>query len=393
MVVGASENLGVGPGNIERGRVERIARQALGVEAATVGDWRVDVVEAGMGAATGGIYRVAGSAVAGGSRVSWSAILKVVCLNAQRVQAAFEDEAHPLYWKREALAYTSGLLDDLPGGVKAPRCYGVEEVDEFTCWLWLEEVKDAGTKLWGLEQYARAAGCLGRFNGAYLAGRSMPDYPWLIRTGSPRGLLAHSAWIHEAIANPRTWQHPLMRAAFPVPVVDRLLRLWDEREGLLSALDRVPQTFGHLDAWRRNMFATEGADGSPGLTLIDWAYPGRAAVGTDAGDLFGESFCLSELGDTGPASLDEAIFESYVAGLREAGWGGDVRLVRFAFTAFCALKHLFLIFVSLGDVANKDRRVTWERLFGRAFGDYVGRQAVHLYYLVDLGEEARRLLP
>lgn len=386
MVTMESEDLQARLSRLERGRVERIARQALGSETAQVEGWRVEVVEAGMGAATSGIYRLAGRAREGGAQVPWSAMLKVVSLDTRGARAAVEDEAHPLYWKREALAYKSGLLNDLPGGVRAPRCYGVEEIDEFTNWLWLEEVKDTGT--WGLEQYARAAECLGRFNGAYLAGRLMPDYPWLVRTGSPRGLLAHSAWIRDVIADPRTWEHPLMRRAFPVPVVDPLLRLWNGREKLLRALDRVPLTFGHLDAWRRNMFATRGADGSPGLTLIDWAYPGRAAVGTDIGDLFGESFCLAELGDTDPARLDEAIFESYVAGLREAGWVVGVDGVRFAFAAFCALKHLFLIFVSLRDVGDEHRRGVWERLFGRMFGDYVERQAVHLDYLLGLAKEA-----
>jgi hypothetical protein len=346
-----------------------------------------------MGAATGGIYRLAGSALDTGLRLSWSAILKIVALDTPGTQAAFEGEDHPLYWKREVLAYTSGLLDDLPGGVSAPRCYCVVEIDGRTAWLWLEEVKDSGTGMWGLEQYAQAAECLGRFNGAYLAGRPMPKYPWLIKTGSPRGLLEHNAWIHEVIADPRTWQHPIIRAAFPLPVRERLLKLWDERERLLRGIDRVPQTFGHLDAWRRNMFAQGDADGSAGLTLIDWAYPGLAAVGTDAGDLFGESFCLAELGDTPPAILDQAIFESYVAGLCEAGWRGDAKMVRFAFTAFIALKHLFLVFVSLRDAPDESRQGVWERLFGRAFEDYVQRQAVHLYYLLERAEEARRLAP
>jgi hypothetical protein len=139
------------------------------------------------------------------------------------------------------------------------------------------------------------------------------------------------------------------------------------------------------------MFATPGAGGSLGLTLIDWAYPGRAAVGTDAGDLFGESFCLAELGETAPEMLDRAIFEGYMAGLWEAGWRGDTKTVRFAFTAFIALKHLFLVLASLRDAPDESRHGAWERLFGRPFEDYVARQAVHLYYLLERAEEAKSL--
>lgn len=372
--------------------VAGIMRRVLGSETAQLVDWRVEVVEAGMGAATGGVYRVAGHAIHDGAAVGWSVMLKVVTAVAPGGHADFRDEAHPLYWRREALAYTSGLLDALPGGVKAPRCYDVIELDRDTVWLWLEEVKDGHAGRWGLEQYARAAACLGRFNGAYLAGRPMPAYSWLVRTGSPRGLLEHNAWLRDAIADPLTWRHPLMRSAFPVPLAERLLRLWDEREGLLRALDRVPHTFCHLDAWRRNMFAPGGSEASQGLTLIDWAYPGLGALGIDAGDLFGESFCLSELGDTEPGIFERAIFDSYVLGLHEAGWKGDVRTVRFAFAAFCSLKHLFLVFVSLRDVSDVGRQMVWERLFGRPFNDYVYRQAKLLHYLLELADEALELV-
>ena len=376
---------------LERATVAGIAQRVVGSETAELRDWRVEVVEAGMGAATGGVYRVAGNAVHDGTEVGWSVMLKVVSASAPRGHIDFRDEAHPLYWKREALAYTSGLLDDLPGGVRAPRCYDVVEVDGDTVWLWLEAVQDRHGN-WGLEQYARAAECLGRFNGAYLAGRPLPAYSWLVKTDSPRGLLDHNAWLRDVIADPIIWQHPLVRAAFPIPPVDRLLQLWDEREMLLRALDRVPQTFCHLDAWRRNMFAPVSGGGLHGLTLIDWAYPGLGAVGTDPGDLFGESFCLSELRDIGPEVFDRSIFDSYVLGLQGAGWKGDVRTVRLAFSAFCALKHLFLLFVSLRDVWNERGQVVWERLFGRPFDEYVYRQARLLYYLLDMAEEAHGLV-
>lgn len=390
MLVAEDEEVQTQLPGLERGMVAKIAKLVLGSEIAQPGEWRVEGVGTHTGAATGGVYRVAGSATDGGVQIPWSVVLKIVSLNAPGGRGGFHDEAHPLYWKREALAYVSGLLDNLPGGIRAPRCYEAVDMGDDTIWLWLEEVKDT-KEVWSLEQYARAAECLGRFNGAYLVGHPMPDYPWLIRICSPRGLLEHNSWIRDVMSDPAIWQHSIMRAAFPVPVAAQLLQLWDERELLLSALDHVPHTFGHLDAWRSNMFAQETA-GSAGLTMIDWAYPGRAAVSTDAGDLFGESFCLSELGDTEPHLLDQAVFEGYVAGLRESGWRGNEQVVRFAFTAFCALKHLFLCFVSLKDIPDEGRHDVWERLFGRPFAEYVERQAIFLYYVLDLANEVRSLL-
>jgi hypothetical protein len=378
----------------EKALLTNVVQQATASRAVELVDWQIHGVGAPMGPATAGVYRVTGKALDcdQGTRmeVPWSVILKVISIRTPEAQPFFRDEAHPLYWKREALAYKSGLLDDLPGGLRAPRCYVVVERDADTIWLWLEDVRGAGKSCWGLEQYAHAAECLGRFNGAYLAERPMPGYPWLVRDGSPRGLLDYNTELRDMLAKPGTWQHPLVRAAFPVPVADRVLKLWDERETLLRPLDRVQHTHCHLDAWRGNIFAPPASD-SDDLVLIDWAFPGQAALGTDPGDLFAASFHLSELQDTEPRLLDQAIFEGYLAGLQEAGWRGDATAVRFAFAAFCALKNgCFLLW--LGDVADRQQQIRWERLSGLSFHDYAHQQARLLYYLLDLADEARTLL-
>jgi hypothetical protein len=218
----------------------------------------------------------------------------------------------------------------------------------------------------------------------------MPDPPWLVQDGSPRGLLNGNLWIREKIAMPETWEHPLLRSAFPMPVAADLLRLWDERETLLQILDRVPQTFCHLDAWRMNMVAQSRDLQSDGVTLIDWAFPGRGAVGTDAGDLFIESFSLAELNDMEPRTLDRTVFESYLDGLCAAGWDSDVRVVRCAYSAFCALKQGCALFW-LGDILNAERHAVWQSIFKRSFAEFVFRQASLIYYMLELADEARLL--
>jgi hypothetical protein len=173
-------------------------------------------------------------------------------------------------------------------------------------------------------QYAYAARALGRFNGTYLAGRALPAYPWLGPPGALRGTLQAFGFVRDVVENPMTWQHPLLRAAFPTPVADRLLRLWDEHELLLAALDRLPQTLCHKDSFRRNMFAPRNAVGQQ-LVLIDWAYVGRGEIGLDIADLFGASYSTFGVEPTDLETFDATIFDSYVAGLREAGWQGDHR--------------------------------------------------------------------
>jgi len=167
------------------------------------------------------------------------------------VRQALNDATDELIdWRREALAYHSGLLDDLPGDLTAPRCYGV------------------------------AARHLGQFNGVYLAGRPLPTQPWLNR-GFLRAWTADAARVTviEPIAQAETWAHPLVRAAFPDPVVERLLRLHTEREDFLAVLERLPQTLSHLDAFPGNLLARRTAAGAEQTVALDWAFVGIAAVG------------------------------------------------------------------------------------------------------------------
>jgi hypothetical protein len=373
-----------------RSELTQVVRKALGSDTLELTGWRIEQLAGGQGPSTRAVYRVSGATLDDGREISWSVILKITTLSKGSSDPYFADDSHALYWKREALAYQSGLLDDLPAGIVAPRCYGIVEKGASSAWLWLEDLEDVYPSGWPLEQYARASYCLGRFNGAYLAGRPMPDCLWLVQDGSPRGLLNGNVWIRDMIATPDSWEHPLVRSAFPVPVADRLLRLWDEREMLLQILDRVPHTFCHLDAWRNNMVARSRDVHRGGLTLIDWAFPGRAAIGTDAGDLFIESFSLAELNDMEPQVLDRAVFESYLDGLCDAGWTGDARVVRCAYAAFCALKQGCALFW-LGDLLNEERQTVWQSIFKRPFADFLFRQARLIYYLLELADEAQAL--
>lgn len=377
---------GTGLPVIDNWTVLNVVRRMLGSNRTELGTWRIDTVGAGMGPATGGIYRLSGMALKRGREVTWSLIIKVVSFEGSRPGTS-EDEAHPVYWKREALAFQSDLLDDLPG-VSAPRCFAIQEKEGGIVWLWLEDVRDAYPTGWTLEQYAHAAERLGRFNGAYLVDHPMPDYPWLIRSGSPKGMVEHNSWIRDVIADPLTWQHPLVRSVFPIPVRERLLRLWEHRELLLSPLDRVSQTFCHLDAWRKNMFAQPGGR----LVLIDWAFPGKGPIGSDAGDLFGESFAVGEIAGVEPHEFEQAIFEGYIEGLRNAGWHVDVREVRFAFAAYCAVKHGFSMLFWLRDVDDQSRWPVWERVFERSFSEFAHLNGRLVYHLLDLADEARSLL-
>jgi hypothetical protein len=268
-----------------------------------------------------GTFRFSGAA----GEASWSLILKVL----GRVNGTGSDNPHEWnYWKREILAYQSGLLDDLPGGVRAPRCFGVVEHPDAEYWIWLE---DAGTAshTWDMAHYARAARDLGRFNGAYLTGHPLPDRPWFTR-GRVRNWLDLSRPVlddlpaHLAGRTRRHWLTP--RTAEAVGT------LWRAREPILAALDRLPRCLCHHDAFSRNLFV-----GEQGTTAIDWQIMGTGAVGEEIMPLICVSVQFMHLPAAEMASLEATVFAAYLEGLRDAGWRGEERDVRLGYAASAAL--------------------------------------------------------
>jgi hypothetical protein len=378
--------------SIDRATIAGVAQAALGATA-ELSDWHVEPINPGWGSATGAMYRVTGSALLDRRTVRWSSILKVLHLTASNTNPAARDVDHPLYWEREALAYQSGLLEDLPGGLTAPRCLGVTRRPDDALWLWLEEAREQYGPRWPLDQYARSARCLGRFNGAYLAGRPIPTHLWLCGPASLRGMLDYFAGFEDVIRDPQAWQQPLVRRAIPASAAPRLLRLWAERAPLIDALERLPQTLSHKDAWRRNMFApTKAGTGAPdALVMIDWAYVGRGELGLDAGDLFAASYSLFGVEPCDPRELDRVVFEHYLDGLHAAGWTGDWRAARFGYAAYAALKYGCLTFW-LRDAGDPSSHAAWERLAGCTMAAYVENQGRLVAYLLDLADEARSLL-
>ena len=371
--------------------VRVLMRQILGRQDIELLKFQVHRASDWTGPATRGVYHLTGSGRDQEREVEWSLVLKVLSLTSEGSNPATSSETHVLYWKREALVYQSDLLDDLPGGVRGPRCYGIVEHADSSVWLWLEDVKEIYGPRWPLEQCARAAQSLGQMNGAYLAGRPLPSYPWLVRTGSPRGLLDHYGWMWKIVHDSSTWQHPRLCAAFPLPIASRLLRLWEDHDALLDVLERLPQTFCHLDAWRRNLFAAPERDGKHQLIAIDWAYPGLGTIATDIGDLLAASFSLFGVEPCDPRTLDTVIFQSYLEGLSAAGWRGDRSMVRCAFAIFTALKYgCFLHW--LYQIREESRHASWERRTGHPLDECLQNQARLTYYLLDLADEARHLI-
>jgi hypothetical protein len=122
---------------------------------------------------TAGVYHLHGYANVDYTLLPWSMILKII----QRASGEKDDPQHHNYWRREALVLESGILKNLPESVLAPECYLVEVQKDGTIWLWMERME--GDAPASLGQFEEIAFQLGRFNGAYLTGKELPDAKWI----------------------------------------------------------------------------------------------------------------------------------------------------------------------------------------------------------------------
>lgn len=132
--------------------VAQVARSVVGDQGAALVRWAVEPLaggvtgEVGLG---GSPRRVAGVAAIGGERRDWSAVVKVLRRGEVRVgelSGTLEDERGFDYWRREADAYGSGLLEGLPDALMAPRCYRVDDAGRGRIEVWLEDLPDQGPR-------------------------------------------------------------------------------------------------------------------------------------------------------------------------------------------------------------------------------------------------------
>jgi hypothetical protein len=360
-------------------RLREVVRTALGEPGAVLGGWDAAPVQ---GAASRALYLLTGAARVGAAEYPWRVVLKVL-----GPVAGQQDPTHIFYPKREMQLYQSGLLDELPGGLCAPRCYGCDELADGTVWLWLEHVQEDGERAWPLARWALAARHLGQFNGAYLAERPLPHAPWLGGRRLRTWLERHGELVARIAAAPL---NPEVRRFWPQPVVDALLRLWEERDALCTALEWLPQTFCHGDAIRRNLLARCRAGGAEETVGIDWEYAGHMAAGEEIGQTVSVASAFFDVAPADLPALDEALFAGYLAGLRDAGWRGDERPVRFAYAAHAALRNAFnAVGATLPDEAG---RMAAQQRFGHTWEELAGARAAVRPFLLDRAQEARGLM-
>ncbi len=359
---------------VEIGELTRVVERLTG--STTPGRWRSEKLYDPVASATAGLWRVSGD--------GWSVVLKLV---------HYSRDGHPnwlssadpedwLYWKREVLAYRSGLLGSFVGGLRGPRCLDIVERDDGQVALWLEDagVGSPGTS-WSLEPYGRAARHLGHAQG--VAARQPPPEaePWFARHWL-RAYLSQRDRDMELLVDDAPWSWPLVANNLGRELAGPLRRMHDDQALFLDALDGLPQTICHFDLHPANLFAV-GDD----TVLIDWAFVGLGALAGDAGVLVADSVLDFHVGPELFDDLFAVVRSGYLDGLREAGWSGPAELVELGMSATLGARYAWIAPALLRCVV--DERGVMNR---RPIDEAVGAWAKTIPFLLDHAETARRLL-
>lgn len=361
-----------------------IVRQALVSDTVEIIDWERQSLS-GRSGTTSQIYRFTGNAQADDKTITWSLILKIGL-----------EEMHggdAMGGTRERLAYQSGFLNNLPSGLVAPRCYGVVEHEDGAYWIWLEDIQEI-VQEWMLEDYGLVARHLGQFNGAYLTGNSLPTESWI-----SRGWLGNFVAPNESAITQleKASEHPLVRRVYPPDVVKGYLRLWNERETFYAALDKLPQTFCHMDAFRRNLFIRHDNDGDKQTVAADWAFSGIGAIGEDLTPFIVGTIIFEgvDWDQEQRDALQQSAFNSYLAGLQDVGWVGDQQAIWFCFSTVTAFRYgLGVIDTVVSSLLDEGRHPIMEEVFGHSIEKLVDYWAeVVGSNMLKLADEAQSLLP
>ncbi|MEQ7007989.1 phosphotransferase [Actinopolymorpha sp. B17G11] len=167
-------------------------------------------------------------------------------LSSGRHRHGAREPSHWTYWKRELLAYGSGVLPAGPG-LRAPRCYGVSGST-----IYLEDVGDRPADV---RTSARQLG-------AWQALAEPPNVAWL----------SGHQLSQRIEASDLDWSN--------VRSDNRVKCLWDARHDLLAELAEVAPVLSHGDFHQANLRAY-GSD----TATLDWGTLGLAPVGADLAHL------------------------------------------------------------------------------------------------------------
>jgi phage shock protein PspC (stress-responsive transcriptional regulator) len=378
---------------MDQATLTEIVRKDQGCSDLELVDWKVEPLNhEKFISTTGGLFRFGGLAENKEEEIPWTVVLKCINNPAPRKQ----EPRGWSYWQREAMAFRSGFLEQLPTGVRAPRFYGAVDRDD-GIWLWLEHIQEATGRKWSLGYFRRTAFQLGKLQGAYLSGAPLLDYPWLSRAFF-RDIWSESVQgLWSDLMNPEkertAWESPIVQQRFDDRQKSRVLKLIAEKQRFFEVNDKLPQVLCHHDAHRRNfMWSQSQETAGEELIGVDWAFVGEGAVGNDLGKLVGTTMYFFEYEPSEARALEEAVFEGYLAGLAEYKLDLDVRLARLGYLISLSFWEGAMIPGWIALLMSPDARADVEVMCGRPKEDILTGWVQLNEFCLDGADEARSLM-
>jgi hypothetical protein len=324
-----------------------------------------------------GIVKVSGQAMVGDQQHRWSSVVKFINPNVDEPGYGILDI--------ERKIYEQGLFSDPNIPFRAARFYKSNEDENGILSLWLEDLTSAPQPPWDLDQFSKSANHIGQFNGHNAQNNVHLPFE------TPRD---QSATFWNVGRNPARSEElleardaPLVRQGYGDTPIEATVEFAELFTRVLQAGIEVPHTLSFGDCHSRNMFPV-GEE----TVGIDWAAAAMEPNGSDAGRLIGSplSYGVEEANMAG--QNERAIFDSYVNGLKTAGWNGDVDEIRLGF--FCQFGGYLtaLGYVPINLETYRPRQEWIEKRFGVPFDELVPHIAPIIALIPGYTEELRQLL-
>jgi hypothetical protein len=292
--------------------------------------------------ATGGLWRVTGTATTATGERPWRAFVKLLQhprhwpLQHLVPPAAFEELCLLFPW-RDELDIRAQVHDVLPDGLRVPDVYALADLGEDRVAVWMEDI-DERDERWIDTTHAAAARLLAR-----LAARRTPDHP-AGACSVPPGFAVRKVvdslapMLAGALADDALWRRPRVVAALDDEYRADLSRALDRIPTLLEESETLPTALPHGDAAPVNLLRPRAEPDT--FVAIDWAFGCQLPLGFDLGQLLCGEIEQGRGDADGLPGLLEAIETGYVAGLADEGLDIDRDVVRRGLVLALATRNL-----------------------------------------------------